>query len=125
MSFMVRSAAIGDTAHVVELSGEVDLYTSPEVKKELLRLIAAGARTVVIDLTETTFIDSAGLGVLSDGVKRLQPVGGRMALVCSDRSIRKVLEITRLDRVFTIAQTRADALGRLEARAASGRAAAI
>jgi anti-sigma B factor antagonist len=114
MTFGVKSAAISDTACVIDLAGEVDLYTAPQLKQELLRVIDEGATFVIVDLTETTFIDSTTLGVLLGGVKRVRPLGGSVVLVCSDRNIRKIFEITLLDRVFTIVDTRDEAFAELD-----------
>jgi anti-sigma B factor antagonist len=114
----VRALAItteeADAASVViRLKGEVDLYTCPELKQELLRVIADGATLVVVDLSETTFIDSTGLGVLIRGVERLQAGDGRLAVVCTDPNMRKVFEITGLNRVFTIYSSRDEALAQV------------
>jgi anti-sigma B factor antagonist len=114
MTFGVRSAPISDAAAVIDLTGEVDLYTAPELKQELLRVIDEGATFVIVDLTETTFIDSTTLGVLLGTVKRVRPLGGSVVLVCSNRNIRKIFEITLLDRVFTIVDTREEALAELD-----------
>ncbi len=117
MNFHVQTVAVDSTTSVVELAGEVDLYTAPEVRQELVRVIDEGATSVVVDLTRTTFIDSTALGVLLGGLKRLRPLGGRLALVCSDRNIRRIFEITLLDRVFAIHDTREAALQELAADA--------
>ena len=95
---------------IVGLKGEVDLYTCPELKEELLRVIHNGAALVVVDLTETTFIDSTGLGVLIRGVERLNTEGGRLTVVCVDPNMVKVFEVTGLNRVFSIYPTRDEAL---------------
>ena len=115
MDFSVRTEPLSDDAYVIALAGEVDLYTAPEFKQELLDVIAKGAKHVVIDLSETTFIDSTTLGVLVGGVKRLRPTGGSLALVCTDQNISKIFEITGLDRVFTIHASRDEALAALAA----------
>jgi anti-sigma B factor antagonist len=73
---------------------------------------------VVVDFTDTTFIDSTTLGVLVGGVKRLRANDGQLALVCSDRNITKIFEITGLDRVFAIYPTREAALGPVESASA-------
>lgn len=116
MNFQVQSSTLREDASVVELAGEVDLYTAPELKQELVRVIEAGAKTVVVDLTSATFIDSTTLGVLLGGLKRLRAVDGQIILVCSDRNIRKIFEITLLDRVFPIVESRDEALLRLDKR---------
>ena len=110
MNFDIKTEELGDGAYVISLAGEVDLYTAPEFKQQLLEVISQGARTVVVDFSDTTFIDSTTLGVLVGGVKRLRTNDGQLSLVCSDRNITKIFEITCLDRVFTIYPTRSEAL---------------
>ena len=111
MNFDIKTEPLENDAYVIALSGEVDLYTAPEFKQQLLEVIGKGGKDVVVDLTDTTFIDSTTLGVLVGGVKRLRPNGGQLSLVCSDRNITKIFEITGLDRVFTIHATREAAVG--------------
>src|SRR5687767_8951633 len=110
MSFDVKTEQLDGGRYVIQLAGEVDLYTAPEFKQQLLDVIAKGATYVVVDFSDTTFIDSTTLGVLVGGVKRLRTTDGQLALVCSDRNITKIFEITGLDRVFTIYATRSEAL---------------
>jgi anti-sigma B factor antagonist len=110
MNFDLKTEKAGNDAYVIALAGEVDLYTAPEFKQELLDVIAGGAKEVVVDFSRTTFIDSTTLGVLVGGVKRLRPAGGRLSIVCSDRNITKIFEITGLDRVFQIYVSREEAL---------------
>jgi anti-sigma B factor antagonist len=119
MNFDVQTERVDDSTYVIALSGEVDLYTAPEFKQQLLDVIAKGATDVVVDFTKTTFIDSTTLGVLVGGVKRLRAQDGRLSLVCSDRNITKIFEITGLDRVFTIYPTRDEALAKTGASAQS------
>ena len=119
MNFDVQTEKVDDSTYVIALGGEVDLYTAPEFKQQLLDVIAKDARDVVVDFTRTTFIDSTTLGVLVGGVKRLRAQDGRLALVCSDRNITKIFEITGLDRVFTIYPTRDEALAKTGASAQS------
>ena len=113
MNFHIEDSAIDAETHVIELGGEVDLYTAPEFKERLLRLIDEGKSRIVVDLSKATFIDSTTLGVLVGGVKRLRTNEGQLSLVCSDRNITKIFEITGLDRVFTIHETRDAAVGAL------------
>ena len=115
MNFDIKTEPLGDDAYLISLSGEVDLYTAPDFKQQLLQVIGDGATQVIVDFSQTTFIDSTTLGVLVGGVKRLRPNGGQLSLVCSDRNITKIFEITGLDRVFTIYPTRIDAVEQLDA----------
>jgi anti-sigma B factor antagonist len=110
MNFDINTEELGDDAYVISLTGEVDLYTAPEFKQQLLDVIGKGAKDVVVDFSNTTFIDSTTLGVLVGGVKRLRTNEGQLSLVCSDRNITKIFEITGLDRVFTIYPTRGEAI---------------
>jgi len=112
MNFDIRTEQI-DGAYVIALTGEVDLYTAPEFKQQLLDVIAKGGKDVIVDFSDTTFIDSTTLGVLVGGVKRLRTNDGQLSLVCSDRNITKIFEITGLDRVFTIYSTRDEAISKL------------
>ena len=111
MNFDIKTEPLSDDAYVIALAGEVDLYTAPEFKQQLLDVVGKGAKNVIVDFSDTTFIDSTTLGVLVGGVKRLRAQEGRLSLVCSDRNITKIFEITGLDRVFTIHATREEALG--------------
>jgi len=113
MNFDIKTEQLSDTAYVISLAGEVDLYTAPEFKQQLLEVIGHGARQVVVDFTNTTFIDSTTLGVLVGGIKRLRTNDGELSLVCSDRNITKIFEITGLDRVFSIYDSREDAVAGL------------
>ena len=119
MNFDIKTEQLGQDTYVISLAGEVDLYTAPEFKQQLLDVIAQGAHEVVVDFSDTTFIDSTTLGVLVGGVKRLRTNDGQLSLVCSDRNITKIFEITGLDRVFTIYQTRNDAIGSLDTAGAA------
>jgi anti-sigma B factor antagonist len=115
MNFDIKTEQADGDVYVIALTGEIDLYTAPEFKQQLLEVIGKGGKQVVVDLTDTTFIDSTTLGVLVGGVKRLRPNGGQLSIVCSDRNITKIFEITGLNRVFPIHETRAEALESLAA----------
>jgi anti-sigma B factor antagonist len=114
VNFHIEDEAIDDATHVIELGGEVDLYTAPEFKERMVELIESGKKQIVVDLSKATFIDSTTLGVLVGGVKRLRTNDGQLSLVCSDRNITKIFEITGLDRVFTIHPTREEAVAGLD-----------
>jgi len=114
VNFHIQDEEIDGETHVIELGGEIDLYTAPEFKERMIQLIDGGKKRIVVDLSSATFIDSTTLGVLVGGVKRLRPAGGALALVCTDQNITKIFEITGLDRVFSILATRDEALQALD-----------
>jgi anti-sigma B factor antagonist len=113
MNFDIDTEQLGGGAYVISLSGEVDLYTAPDFKQKLLEVIGQGGKDVVVDFSNTTFIDSTTLGVLVGGVKRLRPNGGQLSLICADRNITKIFEITGLDKVFPIYESRDEAMAQI------------
>jgi anti-sigma B factor antagonist len=109
-AFVVEvTTAAGGTA-VVAVQGEADLHTAQELRAAINDAIDDGATSLVVDLSETTFIDSMTLGVLLGAVKRLRPVGGQVSVVCTDSNIRRIFEITLLDRIFALHRSRDTAL---------------
>ena len=120
LEFKVSSAALGSSISSVSVGGEVDLSTAPELKEVLNGVIDGGARYVLVDLSSATFIDSTTLGVLMGAVKRVRPDGGEIAIACSDPNIRKIFEITLLDRVFAIFDTPEEGAEHLRGAAEGG-----
>ena len=102
MDFRVVTVELGDGLAVASVVGEADLYTAPELKSALSGLVENGARSVLVDLSRTTFLDSTTLGVLMGAVRKLRSRGGQIAIACSDPNIRKIFEITLLDRIFAM-----------------------
>jgi anti-sigma B factor antagonist len=100
----------GDGVAVVAVQGDADLHTAHELRSAIADAVDGGATTLIVDLAETTFIDSMTLGVLLGAVKRLRPLGGRVSVVCTDANIRRIFEITLLDRVFSLQDDREAAL---------------
>lgn len=96
---------------VLQVRGEVDLYTSPQLRDGITELLDQGANRIVIDLSGIEFMDSTGLGVLVVGLKRAKERDGEFALVCREGSVQKILSITGLDRVFSIHGSVAEATG--------------
>ena len=112
--FSLTTESIDDQRHVVAVSGEIDLFTAPELKSALSEAIESGHTRIVVDLTDTTFLDSTALGVLIGAVKRLRSRDGRLTIVNVDDNIAKTFEITGLDQIFTILSTRDDAIAALD-----------
>jgi anti-sigma B factor antagonist len=110
MDFSINTDDLGDGVKVIALAGEIDLYNAPELKKQLFSVIGEGCKDVVVDFSDATFIDSTTLGVLVGGVKRLRMQEGRLSLICDNKHITSVFEITGLDRVFPIYPNREEAL---------------
>ena len=99
IAYGIRSERSGEDIFVVSLAGEHDLYTAPRVQAELRGVIAAGARTILVDLTETTFLDSTMLSALLSARNELRD-GGRLLLVTNGPTVKRVFEIAGIDRFF-------------------------
>ncbi|HEY5720148.1 MAG TPA: STAS domain-containing protein [Gammaproteobacteria bacterium] len=100
-----------DTTAIVSLSGDVDLETSPQVRKALLAALGSGSDAVLADLAEVTYIDSSGVASLVEALQKARGAGKRFALVAVSDAAHRVLELARLDRVFTIHASVEDACG--------------
>lgn len=87
------------------LEGEFDIYCYPELKKEFLEAIDDGYYNFIIDLTKVTYIDSTFLGVVGSLRKKTREHRGKIGLVIQDKNIRRVFEITGLDRILLIYKT--------------------
>lgn len=86
---------------VLEIGGEIDVYTAPRLRERLTQVVAAGHRRIIVDLGRVEFLDSTGLGVLV-GVHRRLKGHGTLSLVCPHERLLKIFRITGLDTVFDI-----------------------
>jgi anti-sigma B factor antagonist len=94
------SAASGQT--VIEVSGEIDVYTAPRLRETLVSLVEAGNNRLIVDMEGVEFLDSTGLGVLVGGLKRVRAHDGGIDLVCTQGRILRIFRITGLSNVFSI-----------------------
>ena len=108
--FAVTTYPIDSERHVVAVRGELDLHTAPELKRAIADLIEVGRIRIVLDLTETTFLDSAALGVLIGAAKWLRSRLGEIAIVNVDEEIAMTFEVTALDQIFMVVPTRHEAI---------------
>jgi anti-sigma B factor antagonist len=92
------------TASIVVLKGDVDLESSPAAREVLLKSVE-GAGKVLVDLSSVTYIDSSGVASLVEALQAAKRNGGRFALVAASDPTRRVLELARLDKVFTMYTT--------------------
>jgi anti-sigma B factor antagonist len=110
VEFEITDRKVDDDTHVITVTGEIDLFTAPEFKQRMSALIDAGRSRLVVDLTETTFIDSSSLGVLIGAHRRLKLRGGALLVVSDNEAITKTFKITGLDGVFTLTSSVDEAL---------------
>ena len=105
IAFEIVDRRIDPETHVVSVAGEIDLFTAPEFKQRVSAPIDEGRTRIIVDLTDTTFIDSSSLGVLIGAHRRLRRLEGSLVIVVSNDAIVKTFRITGLDGVFTIVPT--------------------
>ena len=105
-AFAIDEHPVTGDRHVVAVRGELDLYTACELKEVFAGAIDAGRIRIIVDLAETTFLDTSALSVLLSAFKRVRSRGGTLVLVGLNDKIAKVFEITRMDQTFTIVPTR-------------------
>jgi len=98
------------TVTVIDVAGEVDLYTAPRLEEALARGAAGAPPLVVVNLSKTTYMDSTALRVLTAALKRVRERDGALALVSTQPKIAKLFSITGLDQVFPICATEPEAI---------------
>lgn len=101
MDLSLSTRTEGDRT-VVVVGGEIDVYTAPKLREQLIDLVSSGQYHLVVDMEGVEFLDSTGLGVLVGGLKRVRSHDGELVLVCTKSRILKVFEITGLTKVFSI-----------------------
>jgi anti-sigma B factor antagonist len=102
---VLLTARPGRGCTVMQVRGELDMETAPQLRAGLQRLVDAGDRRVVVDLAEVAFMDSSGLGALVTVFRSLSEAGGRLSLAAVQPGVRSVLRITSVDQVVDIFDT--------------------
>ncbi|MGA7275533.1 MAG: STAS domain-containing protein [Candidatus Udaeobacter sp.] len=92
----------GDRSNVLPLKGEIDLHVSPSVTASLDSMIEKKPERLVVDLSDVTYIDSAGLAALIGAMQKVEGYGGKFLLAGLQETVRSIFEISRLDQVFQI-----------------------
>ena len=99
-----------DDVLMVDVEGQLVVTNRQDFKQAILDEVELGARTVVLDFTQSGYIDSSGLGALVSLSKRVRDAGGDVRLTGLNEDLRRLFELTRLDQLFPLYATRADAL---------------
>lgn len=105
----IHEAKIG-SHRILPLEGEIGLHVSPRIAAKLSGLINDRPEKLVIDLSKVSYIDSAGLGMLIEGMQKVEAYRGKLYLVGMQEPVRTIFETSRLDQVFRIRRDVADAL---------------
>ncbi len=91
-----------DGAIALIVQGEVDLYSSPNLRTAIAKAMQKGAGEVAVDLREVAYMDSSGVATLVEGLRAAHRARRGFVLVAPGASVLKVLQLSRLDSVFTI-----------------------
>jgi anti-sigma B factor antagonist len=95
---------------VIALSGEIDMYSSPALREELMGLINKKVTPLLVDLKKVSYIDSSGIATFVEGLKRMMSYRGRLKLIGPLESVREIFNFSKLDKVFEIYGSFEDAL---------------
>jgi anti-sigma B factor antagonist len=112
-NFDLTEEALDDESVVIRVAGEIHATTAPEFSERLNAAIAGGKTGVILDLTGVEFIDSTGLSVLLNGLRRVTRARGSMVLACANPTVLRLFEITKLDSTFEIVPSCDEAIARL------------
>jgi anti-sigma B factor antagonist len=99
-----------DDVTVLILRGEIDVYTAPRLRQTIVDLVDGGATRLVVDMEKVDFLDSTGLGVLVEGLKRVKNRDGNLSIVATQDKILKIFDITGLNKAFPIHASVDDAI---------------
>ncbi len=105
---IIRQIRTTDNVTVVEAQGEIDLATTSQLAAALHEAAGIGPH-VIVDLSAVTYMDSSGFGTLLSATKKLRPGGGTLYLAGGNSNIERMLVITRLNTIFSIHRTEAEA----------------
>lgn len=104
MELALSTRSTGDF-DVIEVSGEIDVYTAPRLREAIVGIVEGGRTKLIIDVEKVDFLDSTGLGVLVGALKKVRAAGGSLDIVCTHERIIKIFAITGLDKVFGLYRT--------------------
>jgi len=87
---------------VISLSGDIDMYSSPELREKLLDLIKRKIPALVVDFKSVSYIDSSGIATFVEGLKCMKIYGGRLQFFGIPQGIMEIFSFSKLDKVFEI-----------------------
>ncbi|MCB1196186.1 STAS domain-containing protein [bacterium] len=95
-------ARVSEESVVVSITGKIDIQTSPELKSEVLDIANADIKSILLDFSGVTFINSSGLGGLINLLKEVKKQDAKLAIVNPSSFIVNLFKLTQLDKVFSI-----------------------
>jgi len=95
---------------IIGITGDIDMYSSPALRDELMGLIKKKALALCVDLRSVTYIDSSGIATFVEGLKCMKAYGGRLQFCEVPHGILEIFRFSKLDRVFEVYGTIDDAI---------------
>ena len=108
---------------ILDVDGEVDHYAVPELESKVVSFIAEGYKSLILDFTDVSYIDSAGVALIILSIQKTSPIGGKVGLVVNDKNVLKILEIvgiTKLAEAFSLYSTVDEALAEMSEDSSDG-----
>ena len=96
------------TTEIIQFSGILDGTRTQELRDRISQAIEQGAKTILVDLKEVTFMDSSGLGALVTALKDVRAAGGKLCICSVNEQVKILFELTSMDRVFEIFRDQSD-----------------
>jgi anti-anti-sigma factor len=93
---------------LIELSGIIDSTRTQDLHERIDAGIEQGARVILVDLKNVTFMDSSGLGALVTALKTIRAAGGKLCVCSMNEQVKILFELTSMDRVFEIFRDQSD-----------------
>jgi anti-sigma B factor antagonist len=109
-TFALRVENLTPGLRLLAITGELDLFAAPELKATIADALEGLTRDLIVDLTDTAFIDSSGLAALILAMKRARSRGGHLVVVDGDGSVARTFRVAGVDQILTIVRSREDAL---------------
>lgn len=95
---------------IVDLQGDLDFHSSPELRRELVKLVEQEVPRILVDLKNVSYIDSSGLATFVELFQKMKRYGGKLVLFNLSQGVRSVFEIAKLDTIFQLAENQREAL---------------
>lgn len=102
-----------ENVRIIDCAGDVDLYSSTDLRETLLNQMQSGAPCILLNMTEVTYIDSSGIATLVEGLQMSRQTKTRFGLFGLKPNARSVLQLARLDKVFPTFNDEAEAVARI------------
>jgi len=99
-----------DNTLILAIKGDIDLYSSPQVRATLLKAIEKKSPAIIVNLKSVSYMDSSGIATLVESLQRLNEYGGKLIITNVKGAVKDVFELSRLDKVFTMVENETEAL---------------